>query len=91
MDRLKYIIVFHDITNAPPDWDRLYKAYLPADNLLSAELMSKCVKGMVVGVVDDYNEEIYFEEGMEQTVREVARTKYVFNYDILKQNRKKDD
>ena len=80
MDRLKYIIVFHDITNAPPDWDRLYKAYLPADNLLSAELMSKCVKGMVVGVVDDYNEEIYFEEGMEQTVREVARTKYVFNH-----------
>ena len=34
----------------------------------------------MVGVVDDYNEEIYFEEGMEQTVREVALSKYVFNH-----------
>ena len=80
MNRIKYIIVFHDITNAPPDWDRLYKAYLPADNLLSADLMARCVKGVVVGVVDDYGDEAYFERGMEETEKEVAQTKYVFNH-----------
>ena len=80
MNRTKYIIVFHDITNVPADWDNLYKAYLPAESLLSAESMAKCVKGAVVGVVDDYDEEVYFENGMEDTVRQVARTKYVFNY-----------
>ena len=42
--------------------------------------MAKCVKGAVVGVVDDYDEEVYFETGMEDTVRQVAQTKYVFNY-----------
>ena len=80
MNRTKYIIVFHDITNAPADWDNLYKAYLPAESLLSAESMAKCVKGAVVGVVNDYDEEVYFETGMEDTVRQVARTKYVFNH-----------
>ena len=47
MSRDKYIIVFHDITQANPDWGSLYKAYLPAESLLSAELLAKSVKGMV--------------------------------------------
>ena len=37
MDRTKYIIVFHDITQANPEWGSLYKAYLPAESLMSAE------------------------------------------------------
>ena len=47
MSRDKYIIVFHDITQANPDWGNLYKAYLPAESLLSAELLEKSVKGML--------------------------------------------
>ena len=86
MNRTKYIIVFHDITNVPADWDNLYKAYLPAESLLSAESMAKCIKGAVVGVVNDYDEEVYFENGMEDTVRQVARTKYVFNHMPKKRN-----
>ena len=48
--------------------------------------MAKCVKGAVVGVVNDYDEEVYFENGMEDTVRQVARTKYVFNHMPKKRN-----
>lgn len=59
MSRDKYIIVFHDITQANPDWGSLYKAYLPAESLLSAELLAKSVKGTVVGMIDDEGDECY--------------------------------
>ena len=72
MNRTKYIIVFHDITNVPADWNNLYKAYLPAESLLSAESMAKCVKGAVVGVVNDYDEEVYFEIGLGVSLGRVA-------------------
>ena len=57
MSRDKYIIVFHDITQANPDWGSLYKAYLPAESLLSAELLETSVKGTVVGRRDDEGDE----------------------------------
>ena len=79
MSRDKYIIVFHDITQANPDWGRLYKAYLPAESMLSAEIVAKSVKGTVGGMIDDEGDECYFEEGMETAVIETAYSKYVFN------------
>ena len=62
MSRDKYIIVFHDITQANPDWGSLYKAYLPAESLLSAALLAKSVKGMVVGMIDDEGELVVTED-----------------------------
>ena len=79
MDRTKYIIVFHDITQASPESNNLYKAYLFAENLMSAKLMAKLVKGVVVGVMDDDDNECYFETGMESAVRGMAKTDYVLN------------
>ena len=88
MSRDKYIIVFHDITQANPDWGNLYKAYLPAESLLSAELLAKSVKGMVVGMIDDEGDECYFEDGMETAVRETDYSKYVFNAGVQLRKRK---
>ena len=89
MPRTKYIIVFHDITQANPDWGNLYKAYLPAESLLSAELMAKTVRGTVVGAIDDDGDECYFEDGMETAVREAAQSKFVFNAGAQLRKRKK--
>ena len=88
MNRDKYIIVFHDITQANPDWGSLYKAYLPAESLLSAELLAKSVKGMVVGIIDDEGDECYFEDGMETAVREAAQSKFVVNAGVQLRKRK---
>ena len=88
MNRDKYIIVFHDITQANPDWGSLYKAYLPAESLLSAELLAKSVKGMVVGIIDDDGDECYFEDGMETAVREAAQSKFVVNAGVQLRKRK---
>jgi len=88
MSRDKYIIVFHDITQANPDWGSLYKAYLPAESLLSAELLAKSVKGMVVGIIDDEGDECYFEDGMETAVREAAQSKFVVNAGVQLRKRK---
>ena len=88
MNRDKYIIVFHDITQANPDWESLYKAYLPAESLLSAELLAKSVKGMVVGIIDDEGDECYFEDGMETAVREAAQSKFVVNAGVQLRKRK---
>ena len=89
MTRTKYIVVFHDITQANPEWGNLYKAYLPAENLMSAEQMAKGIKGTVVGVIDD-GDEYYFENGMETAVREAAQSKYVFNAGVQLRKRKND-
>ena len=88
MSRDKYIIVFHDITQANPDWGSLYKAYLPAESLLSAELLAKSVKGTVVGMIDDEGDECYFENGMETAVREAAQSKFVFIAGVQLRKRK---
>ena len=88
MNRTKYIIVFHDISQANPESNNLYKAYLFAESLMSAELMAKLVKGTVVGVMDDDSNECYFESGMEEAVRLSAQSKYVFNTDGQKRRRK---
>ena len=88
MPRDKYIVVFHDITQANPEWGNLYKAYLPADNLMSAEQMAKGIKGSVVGVIDNEGDESYFENGMETAVREAAQSKYVFNAGVQLKKRK---
>ena len=88
MNRDKYIIVFHDITQANPDWGSLYKAYLPAESLLSAELLAKSVKGTVVGMIDDEGDECYFEVGMETAVREAADSKFVINAGVQLRKRK---
>ena len=56
MDRTKYIIVFKDVTVWNPEsreLNNLYKAYLPAEHMMSAELMAKMVKGTVVGMLDN--------------------------------------
>ena len=79
MDRTKYIIVFHDITQTNPESNNFYKGYLVADNLISAELMAKLVKGAVVGAIDDNGDECYFENDMESAVRGMAKTDYVLN------------
>ena len=89
MTRTKYIVVFHDITQANPEWGNLYKAYLPAENLMSAEQMAKGIKGTVVGVIDA-GDEYYFEKGMETAVREAAQSKYVFNAGVQLRKRKND-
>ena len=88
MSRDKYIIVFHDITQANPDWGSLYKAYLPAESLLSAELLAKSVKGTVGGMIDDEGDECYFEGGMETAVREAADSKFVINAGVQLRRRK---
>ena len=88
MNRDKYIIVFHDITQANPDWGSLYKAYQPAESLLSAELLAKSVKGTVVGMIDDEGDECYFENGMETAVREAADSKFVINAGVQLRKRK---
>ena len=88
MDRTKYIIVFHDITQAKPEWENLYKAYLLAESLMSAELMAKTVRGTVVGAIDDDGDECYFEDGMETAVREAAQSKFVFNAGVQLRKRK---
>ena len=90
MPRTKYIIVFHDITQANPEWGSLYKAYLPAESLMSAEQMAKGIKGTVVGAIDDDGDECYFEDGMETAVREAAQSRYVLNAGIQLRKRKKN-
>ena len=82
MDRTKYIIVFQDITKANPEWGEwgnFYKGYLVADNLISAELMAKMIRGAVVGAIDDDGDECYFEDDMESVVRENVQSLPVFN------------
>ena len=82
MDRTKYIIVFQDITKANPEWGEwgnFYKGYLVADNLISAELMAKMIRGAVVGAIDDNGDECYFENDMESMVRENVQSLPVFN------------
>ena len=82
MDRTKYIIVFQDITKANPEWGEwgnFFKGYLVADNLISAELMAKMIRGAVVGAIDDDGDECYFEDDMESVVRENVQSLPVFN------------
>ena len=82
MDRTKYIIVFQDITKANPEWGEwgnFYKGYLVADNLISAELMAKMIRGAVVGAIDDDGDECYFEDDMESVVKENVQSLPVFN------------
>ena len=91
MDRTKYIIVFKDVTVWNPEsreLNNLYKAYLPAEHMMSAELMAKMVKGTVVGMLDNDGNEYYFEDGMESAVRETAQSKFVFNDGVQLKNRK---
>ena len=82
MDRTKYIIVFQDITKANPEWGEwgnFFKGYLVADNLISAELMAKMIRGAVVGAIDDNGDECYFENDMESVVKENVQSLPVFN------------
>jgi hypothetical protein len=94
MDRTKYIIVFKDVTVWNPEsreLSNLYKAYLPAEHLMSAELMAKMVKGTVVGIViDNDGGEYYFENGMETAVRENVHplNSTIPNYDIQSRRKK---
>ena len=93
MDRTKYIIVFKDVTVWNPEsreLNNLYKAYLPAEHMMSAELMAKMVKGTVVGMLDNDGNEYYFEDGMESAVRETAQSRYVLNAGIQLRKRKKN-
>ena len=82
MIRDKYIIVFQDITKANPEWGEwgnFFKGYLVADNLISAELMAKMIRGAVVGAIDDDGDECYFEDDMESVVKENVQSLPVFN------------
>ena len=93
MDRTKYIIVFQDITKANPEWGEwgnFYKGYLVSDNLISAELMAKLVKGAVVGAIDDNGDECYFENDMESAVRENVHplNSTISNHDVQLRKRK---
>ena len=94
MDRTKYIIVFKDVTVWNPEsreLNNLYKAYLPAEHMMSAELMAKMVKGTVVGMLDNDGNEYYFEDAMETAVRENVHplNSTIPNYDI--QSRRKNN
>ena len=93
MDRTKYIIVFQDITKANPEWGEwgnFFKGYLVADNLISAELMAKMIRGAVVGAIDDNGDECYFENDMESVVRENVHplNSTIFNHDVQLRKRK---
>jgi|TARA_B110000908_G_C10057847_1_gene359208 predicted RNA-binding protein with EMAP domain len=93
MDRTKYIIVFKDVTVWNPEsreLSNLYKAYLPAEHLMSAELMAKMVKGTVVGMIDNDGSEYYFENDMETAVRENVHplNSTIPNYDIQSRRKK---
>ena len=93
MDRTKYIIVFKDVTVWNPEsreLSNLYKAYLPAEHLMSAELMAKMVKGTVVGMIDNDGSEYYFENEMETAVRENVHplNSTIPNYDIQSRRKK---
>ena len=93
MDRTKYIIVFKDVTVWNPEsreLDNLYKAYLPAEHMMSAELMAKMVKGTVVGMLDNDGNEYYFEDAMETAVRENVHplNSTIPNYDIQSRRKK---
>ena len=56
------------------------------DNNVSVETNYNHWKHMNDKEHRDYDEEVYFETGMEDTVRQVARTKYVFNHMPKKRN-----
>ena len=93
MDRTKYIIVFKDVTVWNPEsreLNNLYKAYLPAEHMMSAELMAKMVKGTVVGMLDNNGNEYYFEDAMETAVRENVHplNSTIPNYDIQSRRKK---
>ena len=90
MDRTKYIIVFHDITQTNPELSNLYKAYLPAEHLMSAKLMAKLVNGTVVGMIDNDGNEYYFENDMETAVRENVHplNSTISNHDVQLRKRK---
>ena len=93
MDRTKYIIVFQDVTVWNPErreLSNLYKAYLPAEHMMSAELMAKMVKGTVVGMIDNDGSEYYFENDMETAVRENVHplNSTIPNYDIQSRRKK---
>ena len=91
MIRDKYIIVFQDITKANPEWGEwgnFYKGYLVADNLISAELMAKMIRGAVVGAIDDNGDECYFEDDMESVVKENVQSLPVFNDGVQLRKRK---
>ena len=90
MDRTKYIIVFHDITQTNPESNNFYKGYLVADNLISAELMAKLVRGAVVGAIDDNGDECYFESDMEFAVRENVHplNSTISNHDVQLRKKK---
>lgn len=93
MDRTKYIIVFQDITKANPEWGEwgnFFKGYLVADNLISAELMAKMIRGAVVGAIDDNGDECYFENDMESMVRENVHplNSTISNHDVQLRKRK---
>ena len=93
MDRTKYIIVFKDVTVWNPEsreLNNLYKAYLPAEHMMSAELMAKMVKGTVVGMLDNDGNEYYFENDMETAVRENVHplNSTISNHDVQLRKRK---
>ena len=93
MDRTKYIIVFQDITKANPEWGEwgnFFKGYLVADNLISAELMAKMIRGAIVGAIDDNGDECYFESDMESVVRENVHplNSTISNHDVKLRKRK---
>ena len=93
MIRDKYIIVFQDITKANPEWGEwgnFYKGYLVSDNLISAELMAKMIRGAVVGAIDDNGDECYFESDMESAVRENVHplNSTISNHDVQLRKKK---
>mgnify|MGYP001156612883 CR=1 FL=1 len=60
-ERKKFIMVFQST-----DDFRIYKSYMPAYDLESAEILAKCFRGIIVGQLNMFDEEIYYEETIKE-------------------------
>lgn len=69
-ERTRYIVVMQDAETG-----RLFKAYIPAVSEKSAVNLAHCFRGVVVGEVNDYEEEIYYEEEIKKEMLQL-RDKY---------------
>jgi hypothetical protein len=56
-ERKKFIMVFQSTEDF-----QIYKSYMPAYDLESAEILAKCFRGIIVGQLNWFDEEIYYEE-----------------------------
>lgn len=60
-ERKKFIMIFQSTEDF-----QIYKSYIPAADLQSAEILAQCFRGIIVGQLNMFDEEIFYEETIKE-------------------------